>query len=355
MIETDVLIVGGGLAGLRLADLLWNAKIDFQLIEARNRFGGRVLSLLQEGNAFDLGPAWFWPGQPRMAALADRFGLQVFEQWSRGDFRFEDAQGNIRQGQGMAAMQGSLRLSGGMAALTDALVSTLPPDRLHLSRPLKTLRLTHDSIQAETAGALFGAKRVVLALPPRLAAGIKFIPALPPEALLTMSNIPTWMAGQAKALALYDRPFWREAGLSGDAMSQRGPLVEIHDASPFIGGPYALFGFIGVPPAHRSDQASLETGIASQLRRLFGPDTPNPHAIDIQDWATEVTTATDQDATPLAGHPRYGMPSALRNLWGSKLSLAGTECAEEFGGFLEGALEAAESSFAQLSNAAESV
>lgn len=31
------------------------------------------------------------------------------------------------------------------------------------------------------------------------------------------------------AFAIYDRPFWREAGLSGTAQSMVGPLAEIHD------------------------------------------------------------------------------------------------------------------------------
>jgi monoamine oxidase len=43
--QTDVLIVGGGLSGLCVAHLLSVAGIDFRLIEARNRLGGRILSL----------------------------------------------------------------------------------------------------------------------------------------------------------------------------------------------------------------------------------------------------------------------------------------------------------------------
>ncbi len=38
------------------------------------------------------------------------------------------------------------------------------------------------------------------------------------------------MAGHAKVVALYERPFWREQGLSGDAISHCGTLAEIHDA-----------------------------------------------------------------------------------------------------------------------------
>ncbi|MFS0906790.1 hypothetical protein AB3N02_27595 [Priestia aryabhattai] len=58
------------------------------------------------------------------------------------------------------------------------------------------------------------------------------------------------MAGQAKAVAIYDRPFWRELGLSGFVSSWVGPLQEIHDASPDVGSG-ALFGFLGIPARMR--------------------------------------------------------------------------------------------------------
>ena len=72
------LIVGGGLSGLALADALEAQGKDYLLLEARARFGGRIETRHEGGAGFDLGPAWFWDGQPRIAALidrADRFAL----------------------------------------------------------------------------------------------------------------------------------------------------------------------------------------------------------------------------------------------------------------------------------------
>ena len=126
---SDVVIVGGGLCGLRLASLLQQAGREWQLLEARDRIGGRVLSPKEAGTAIDLGPAWFWPGQPRMAALAQDLGLQVFEQYATGMSRFEDAQGRIAQQSGFASMEGALRIASGMGAITDALTASLPQDR----------------------------------------------------------------------------------------------------------------------------------------------------------------------------------------------------------------------------------
>ena len=42
MMDTDVLIVGGGLSGLALADELHCKGMDFQRLEARDRVGGRI-------------------------------------------------------------------------------------------------------------------------------------------------------------------------------------------------------------------------------------------------------------------------------------------------------------------------
>ena len=345
----DILIIGGGLAGLRLADLCHAAGQDFLLVEARDRWGGRILTHLEEGAAFDLGPAWYWPGQPRMGAQVYRFGLQPFDQFSEGQIVFEHPDGRVQSGQGYASMQGSFRVGGGFGALIDALADTLPKQSLRLSAPVMSLRRDKNRIVAATDnGAEISANRVVLALPPRIAAILAMTPALPMEAVKALSAIPTWMAGQAKALAIYDRPFWRDAGFSGDAMSHLGPMVEIHDASPDIGGPYGLFGFIGLPATHRQKVADINGLVMNQLTRIFGPDAARPRKIVIQDWASDPLTATQADQDPVHAHPAYGLPKALAHVWDGRLQFAGTEFAPQFGGYLEGALEAAENVFANL-------
>jgi protoporphyrinogen oxidase len=92
--STPVAIIGGGLAGLAAARLLHAAGIDFRVFEARDRLGGRILSVDRDsrpsGDGFDLGPSWFWPGlQPRMARLAEDLGLAAFVQRSEGDIVVE--------------------------------------------------------------------------------------------------------------------------------------------------------------------------------------------------------------------------------------------------------------------------
>jgi len=357
--KTDILIVGGGLSGLYLAWQLEQQGRDYVLVEARDRFGGRIQSEKYTNEAgtgyFDLGPAWFWPGQPRIAKLIAELGLKQFDQYYKGDLVYEDEAGRVHRGRGHASMQGSFRLDGSLTALMDALVDQLPRDRLFKNQKVSSLSLKN-MITAQTHGAhdklaKITASKVVLALPPRVAeARIIFSPELSSQSLTAMRNVPTWMAGHAKILAIYDTAFWREDGLSGDAMSRRGPMIEIHDASPADGGPYALFGFLGIPAQVREKHRDEVLEAArQQLARIFGPTAGNPVHIVQQDWAFEVETATKLDHAALSYHPQYGLPDGLDGLWDNRLIFGSTEVAAEFGGYLEGALEAADAAFESLS------
>jgi len=348
--KTDTLIIGGGLSGLSLARQLNEAGRDFHLLEARDRFGGRILSETFKGTAFDLGPAWFWPGQPRMEALISELKLTRFEQYSQGALTFEDESGRVERGRGFASMQGSYRLQGGLGALIEALVASLPSSKLALSTQVVSLQKTSGGVVATTIGGqCFEAQHVVLSLPPRLAGRFEYSPALDPETHQAMDATATWMAGQAKAVAVYKSAFWRDAGLSGDAMCRHGPMVEIHDASPETGGPYGLFGFIGVPAQARHDNvAAMKHAVVAQLVRLFGPDAADPETVFIKDWAFDPDTSTETDLQPLYQHPTYGMPHALSNIWNGRLIFSGTETGQMFGGYLEGALESAENALTLL-------
>lgn len=337
------LIIGGGLSGLALAETLESQDDDYVLLEARPRFGGRILTQHDGNGYFDMGPAWFWPGQPRIAGLIERLKLQKFDQFAEGILTFEDENGRIQRGQGFSSKDGSWRLVGGFAKLTDALADRLPDHRKQSDATVVGLEMSVDHCTATLKnGEKITGDQIVLALPPRVAAQIELSPSLPVNVKHAMQGISTWMAGQAKAVAVYDTPFWRDEGLSGDAISRKGPMVEIHDASPATGGPYALFGFIGVPPEGRADERVLRQHLKAQLSRMFGPQAADPRQLYVKDWAFDPYTATEADKAPLYAHPTYGLPRAMADFWQGKLHFAGTEVAPVFGGYIEGALEAAE-------------
>lgn len=352
--NTDVLIVGGGLAGLCLADQLERSGRNYLLVEARHRLGGRILSLParnmdNEPARYDLGPAWFWPGQPKIAHLVGELNLGVFEQYADGKLVFQDRNGTVQRDLDYSTMAGSLRISGGIGRLIDELSKRIPAHKLRVDSRLTKLLLADDwidaNVQFDQQATMIRANKIVLALPPRLVAQtITFEPELARESLHAMSAIPTWMAGHAKIVAIYHRAFWRDAGLSGDGISHRGPLVEIHDAGDALNVHGALFGFVGVPASiRRNDDFDLAKLALDQLVTMYGSGAAKPLDMLVQDWAGEAFTATEEDRVQQAqGHPAYGTPPALSELWRGNLLLGSSEMAPDFGGYLEGALEAAQ-------------
>jgi monoamine oxidase len=355
--QTDTLIIGGGLSGLSLAHALHRNGRDYCLLEARERLGGRIESLPAHRSKsildrYDLGPAWFWPGQHRMASLVRELHLTVFEQHAAGGMLVQNPDGSIGTPMGFSGMAGALRIEGGMMALVDGLQSRLPKDRLLTSHVVTRIERTAAGIIAKghsTCGPFsIKSRRVVLAIPPRLAAhSIVFEPALSQLQYEAMRRVPTWMAGHAKIIAVYSSPFWRAKGLSGDVMSRRGPLAEIHDASPASGNFGALFGFVGLTASQRAGQThALVSSTISQLTAIFGNSAAHPIDVLVKDWAQEAFTAAPGDLSGSSSHPSYAMPRELARLWDGALVLSSTEVAGVNGGLLEGALESAESAFA---------
>jgi monoamine oxidase len=152
MSHASVVIVGAGLAGLHAARLLHRAGVPFVLLEARDRLGGRILSVDEAGRAsddgFDLGPSWFWPhAQPAIAELVAELGLPAFAQHGEGDVLFErmSREGPLRfHGDGQVPV--SLRLVGGTAALVRALARDLPPEQVRLRTTVTAMTLVNDGV-----------------------------------------------------------------------------------------------------------------------------------------------------------------------------------------------------------------
>jgi len=356
-----VIVVGGGLAGLYTAWRLQQLDIDYLLLEARDRFGGRIhAETVGEGSlnqqTYDLGPSWFWPSfQPEITNLLEQLKLPTFEQYCHGDMLYEAQKGKVIRTNEMSPMKDSYRIEGGSTALISALLQQLDQkvQQLDQNRLLKNQIIRHISqakdgsltvaTDAEPPG-IFNADKIILALPLRLLAQhIKFTPALPPELKQDFIQTATWMAGHAKVIAIYEQAFWREQGLSGEAFSQYGPMTEIHDASPHNGGPYALFGFIGYSAEKRRTlgKQNLENEINEQLERMFGEQAANPIKLVLKDWSLDPYTATDEDSNPLNGHPRYGLSANAQTFLSGKIIFAGTETALNNGGYIEGAINAA--------------
>ncbi|MDA3638490.1 flavin monoamine oxidase family protein [Mycobacterium xenopi] len=178
------------------------------------------------------------------------------------------------------------------------------------------------------------AQFVIVAIPPAHRAAIEFAPPLPAE----YQQLPAhWPQGRlSKAYAAYPTPFWRANGLSGQALSDQGPVFITFDVSPAPSGPGILLGFADarsfdpLPADERRRQALA--GFAS----LFGHAALSP--IDYIDfrWGAECFAAGGPTAAvPPGSWTRYG-PWLRRPV--GRLHWADTETADEWTGFLDGAV-----------------
>lgn len=379
MQNVPVVIVGGGLSGLYAAFLLEQKGIDYILIEARDRLGGRITvaksSVAQNTSSqsvdhkksnegFDLGPSWFWPEyQSQLSDLIEALDLTRFAQFEEGDMMVERGASELPiRAKGYQSSPPSMRLVGGMTALTDALYARLDAKRVITGQIVKRLTKTGQHIEIEVecgsehinAGQIitYRAQHVLLALPPRLAiSNIVFEPALPQNLAIEWQETSTWMAPHAKYVAVYDSPFWRDNGLSGAARSAIGPLTEIHDAS-LVKGEGAMFGFFGVPAQVRQSvsETELKAHCRAQMVRLFGTQANTPTAEYIKDWAQDPFTAMPADASGAGQHAVAPASKPTTGVWQGSLTGCGSEWSEAFPGYVAGAIDAASKAVQGLPN-----
>jgi monoamine oxidase len=186
------LIVGGGLSGLALAECLESQGIEYLLVEARPRLGGRIMTHHHGSAYFDLGPASFWLGQPRITRLIQRLNQQHFDQFSYGIQTFEDEKAHVQHGQGLSYMAGSLRVTGGFEAFIAAPSDRIPNHRKQLNTPVIALNMSdHRCIATLSGSSNIIVDQVVLCMPPRIAAQLSFTPELPAATMQAMQEIPT--------------------------------------------------------------------------------------------------------------------------------------------------------------------
>jgi len=344
--DCDVLVIGGGLTGLTCAVLLHEAGHSVILVEAADRLGGRVHSLrdpVSGAYLADLGPTWIWPeAQPFAKRWIQQLGLGLTPQFESGDTIVDIAADGSPTRYQLPGMEGSYRVQGGTTAIVERLVGRLPSSAIRTATRVNSIAYESGSISVSTdnfALSVICPRRVIVATPLRVAASsINWSPKLDSRVINFMEETPTWMAAQAKAVAIYSEPFWRTNGLSGRIASRLGPLVEAHDHSGELGKPSGLFGFVGWPRQLRHDHAdTLQSEIVTQLVRCFGKDAAKPDYLHVEDWAENPFVCSPSDITEPPQHPQL-VPSLLRKpFWDDRIFFAVAELSTVSPGLIEGA------------------
>ncbi len=324
----EVIVVGAGASGLRLADILSRAGVSVVVIEARDRVGGRLLSV---DPGIDLGATWFWQNENDVREVIAECGLESFPQYASGNMMYQ-IPGSVQELDGNPLDQQAWRIKGGTQGLAIGLARILPAGTLQLSSKVTELQFG-EGVTVTTDRDVWKAKHVVLALPPATAlANISFTPELPADLINIVKRTPVWMGAVTKVVAIYDSPFWRARGLSGSAMSHVGPLREIHDVSDQDGNFGALFGF--------SREKITDAAVTTQLAELFGPEAKTPRSVVSKDWSKSELTSPP-GVFQLNDFQLFGSHVLRDSHFDGQLHFASTETAIDSPGHIQGAFSAA--------------
>ncbi len=437
-LETDVVVVGAGLAGLAAARALEASGVRAIVLEARDRVGGRVLNHdLGNGDVVELGGEWIGPGQLRVNKMVAELGLETFPTYCDGEnlldlngrvkrytgdipplpkaalvdlgqsqFRFDrlakrvpieapwaaDQAGrwdeetfatwvrrNTRtasarffwevfseavfaaepqdfsllyalaythSGGGVNSLIGVRnaaqqdRIVGGTQLIAQRLADPLGAG-VHLGVPVRRIVQRTDGVSVETDALRVDARRVIVSIPPVLAGRIAYDPVLPARRDQLMQKMP---AGSViKINVIYDDPFWRADGLSGQVAGDRSPIKFTFDNSPPSGSPGVLVCFLEGAQARvfgRLDASERRRAVLGSLAAYYGKRAGKPVDYVEQDWSSEEFTRGCYGAHMAPGVMTQFAP-VLREPVG-RIHWAGTETAGAWCGYMDGALTSGE-------------
>ncbi|WP_405181649.1 flavin monoamine oxidase family protein [Nocardia sp. NBC_01377] len=305
--------------------------------------------------------------EPWLAADAERLDSQTFATWLRRTARTRDGRAFLRLITEAVFSAGPEDLSalwagfyigaaGGLDALIDTgggaqqdrvvggsqrIVLTLAEElgeRVILGAPVDGIDWDPAGVRVRAAGIAVHARRAVLAIPPPLSARIRYAPGLPGDRDQLVQRLP--MGRVIKVNVVYDEPFWRRDGFSGQANSDTRALGTVFDNTPLDGAPGVLVGFL--EGRHADIGARLGHGgrrarVLADLVGYFGPKAGDPIDFIERDWAEEEFSRGCYGAFATPGTlTRFG--PALRAPVGP-LHWAGTETATRWAGYMDGAVE----------------
>jgi len=199
------------------------------------------------------------------------------------------------------------RVVGGLQQVPQLLAERLGED-VFLNQPVRTLEWSDAGVVATTDEMTVKARYAILAFAPVLYNRISFVPSLPRRQHQMHQHIS--MGFVIKVHAVYDRPFWREQGLSATAFSPYELVHEAYDNTNHGDERGTLVGFVSDQNADDVFTLTAEgrkERILESLSHYYGPEAKNPVVYYESDWGTEEWTRGAYAASfDMGGLHRYG-------------------------------------------------
>lgn len=225
------------------------------------------------------------------------------------------------------------RLAETMHSLVDRYAQTLG-HRVIVGQPVERIVTAGDRVTVHTAELRIDARYAIVTAAPSHRANIEFTPDLP-EGHYGLSR--SWRLGAlSKAFVAYERPFWRDRGLSGEAVSDSDTVFLTFDVSPDADGPGILMVFCdarGVDHHDRDERARL---VIRQLMHLYGDDARR--IIDYQDFSWGNDTFAPGGPNPAVAPKAWTTFGRYLREPVGLIHWAGTETADQYSGTMNGAI-----------------
>jgi len=169
------------------------------------------------------------------------------------------------------------RFIGGTQLIALRVAQHLGKKRVLLKQAVRQIVQKQGGVVVHTKRLRVRAKRAIVAVPPTLAGRIDYRPDLPADRDQLTQRLP--QGNLTKVTAVYDRPFWRDAGLNGTAISTDGFVNATFDDTPPGGSPGVVFGFVGGDKSRSFNQlspADRKAAVLAQFAQFFGSPANNP-------------------------------------------------------------------------------
>lgn len=235
---------------------------------------------------------------------------------------------------------------GGMGAIYGRIAAELG-DSVHLSRPVRQISHDADGVTVSADDMTLRARRVIVAIPLAIATSIVYEPMLPVDRAFLHQRMPS--GAVFKISIVYDEPFWRADGLSGQTASPGSPATLTIDACTDTGDPGIMCVITEGPAARRLGrlgQAERKAAIIAELIDRFGEKARTAVEYHEQNWTIERYSGGGMlSHAPPGVLTEFGY--TLREPCG-RIHWAGTESSAIMCGWIDGAIRSGERAAAEV-------